>query len=82
MYSYASGFCCTVKKIGDKCDDITETCYDGECQGVCTCGRRKQPSEDRKKCVGNSYGEHCDTEDNNFNWKISTCEYSKYHQVV
>ncbi|KAI0218377.1 hypothetical protein LSAT2_029915 [Lamellibrachia satsuma] len=73
-----SYLCQKLKKIGERCDIIKEKCYSGQCKGMCTCGRKEHASEDKKHCVGNLYGEPCDTKSfNNRLWKVNTCESSK-----
>ncbi|KAI0211693.1 hypothetical protein LSAT2_003459 [Lamellibrachia satsuma] len=82
-YGYAvsdrNELCQKLKEIGDRCDVIEDKCYAGSCKGVCTCGRDRHASDDKKQCVGNVYGEPCDTntDNDNYRWKINVCEDSK-----
>ncbi|KAK2174740.1 hypothetical protein NP493_780g01004 [Ridgeia piscesae] len=71
--------CQKLIKVGDRCDVIRDSCYAGECKGVCSCGRSRRPSADRKRCVGNLYGQPCNTKyfHNNY-WKTDSCEPSDH----
>ena len=71
-----------MKKIGERCDVITDKCYDGTCLGVCECLRGERASADKMQCVGNLYGEKCKSKEYNiYDWSSFKCETSKC-QVV